>query len=57
MRNLAIWYMYMISTEEVEQKGLSSRRSGIPWVYAEVEQQVKPVSESKTIVDRTVAQD
>lgn len=32
-------------------------RSDIPWVYAEVDQQVEPVSESKTNADRTMAND
>lgn len=60
MHNLAKWYMYctyMSSTEEVDQKGLSNMRSDIPWRYVEVEQQVEPVSESKTNADRAVAND
>lgn len=32
-------------------------RSDIPWMYVEVKQQVKPVSESKTNADRAVAHD
>lgn len=32
-------------------------RYDIPWVYAEVGQQVEPVSESKTNADRAVAND
>lgn len=51
----------MVHVHEFNRIGRSERPSNmrydIPWVYAEVGQQVEPVSESKTNADRAVAND
>lgn len=47
----------MSSAEEVDQKGRLGRIPDTPWIYVGAQQQVKPISKSKTNVDRVEAHD